>query len=101
VHVLHEFHGGALPQVVNHTVCTYFVNAMVVLSCVILMLDVVSLDPKSTRGIVLRNLDAATTAVFGMEVRRSRAGVPAAALEWRGLWDGGEGILGRGCLLRR
>jgi len=42
---------------------------MVVVSCVILTLDVVSLDQKSKKAIVLRNLDAATLAVFGIEVR--------------------------------
>jgi hypothetical protein len=56
-------------QVVNHIAFTYFFNLMVVVSCVILTLDVVSLDQKSKKAIVLRNLDAATLAVFGIEVR--------------------------------
>jgi len=55
-------------KVVTHRCTVYFVNAMVVLSCVILMLDVVSLDRKSTKAIALRNLDAATTAIFGVEI---------------------------------
>ncbi|KAF5831586.1 Ion transport protein-domain-containing protein, partial [Dunaliella salina] len=58
----------AIAKVVNHQIFISFINAMVLVSCVVLMLDVVSLDPKSMKGIVLRNLDAATTAIFGVEV---------------------------------
>jgi len=57
-----------LVQIMNHVSFIYFLNFIVLVSCVILTLDTVSLDRKSTKAIVLRNLDAATTAVFGLEV---------------------------------
>ena len=58
--------------------CNYlfdsFVTLMVLGSCVILMLDDVTVDPHSHKATVLRNLDASFTAVFGLEVR-SAAGL--------------------------
>eukprot|EP00983_Pelagomonas_calceolata_P102058 1158760-Pelagomonas_calceolata.AAC.10 len=57
-------------RVVNSSLFECFYISIVLVSCVVLMLDVVSLDPSSTKAIVLRNLDAACTAVFGLEVRR-------------------------------
>lgn len=55
-------------QFVTHVGFSYFLNFMVLVSCVVLMLDVVSLDPQTKKAIVLRNLDASITAIFGMEV---------------------------------
>mmetsp|Transcript_29707 Transcript_29707/g.77007 ORF Transcript_29707/g.77007 Transcript_29707/m.77007 type:complete len:1190 (-) Transcript_29707:1393-4962(-) len=54
-------------KVVNSSLFECFYISIVLVSCVVLMLDVVSLDPSSTKAIVLRNLDAACTAVFGLE----------------------------------
>jgi hypothetical protein len=45
-----------------------FVTLMVLGSCVVLMLDDVTVDPSSQKATVLRNLDASFTAVFGLEV---------------------------------
>ena len=55
-------------QILCHNATVYFVNFCVLISCVVLMLDVLSLDKHTTKHRVLRNLDAATTAVFGVEV---------------------------------
>eukprot|EP00967_Tisochrysis_lutea_P032235 scaffold38108_cov17-Tisochrysis_lutea.AAC.2 len=46
-----------------------FMVALAVGASVLLCFDVLSLDPNSTRGIIVRSLDTAFTFFFGVEVR--------------------------------
>ncbi|KAF5841710.1 Ion transport protein-domain-containing protein [Dunaliella salina] len=45
-----------------------FIIAVVICSCVLLCFDTLSLDPTTSRGIAVRNLDRAVTAIFAIEV---------------------------------
>eukprot|EP00983_Pelagomonas_calceolata_P128810 1161547-Pelagomonas_calceolata.AAC.10 len=72
-------HGGLLQLLLEQLKCDAcvtchrffegFMVALAVGASVLLCFDVLSLDPNSTRGIIVRSLDTAFTFFFGVEVR--------------------------------